>query len=43
MKEQRRFLMPADRWDTDLLESWLEDMGARGWLPVKCSARTVIF
>ena len=34
MSRQKRFLMPGDLWDTGLLEQWLEEKAARGWMPV---------
>ena len=34
MKEQKRLIIPEDLWDTDLLESWLEEKAAQGWFPV---------
>lgn len=34
MKGQKRFLMPGDLWDTGLLEQWLEEKAAQGWMPV---------
>lgn len=37
MKEQKRFLMPGDLWDTGLLEQWLEEKAAQGWVPVSFS------
>lgn len=33
----KRFLMPGDFWDTGLLEQWLEEKAARGWMPVSFS------
>ena len=30
----KRFLIPEDLWDTGLLEQWLEEQAARGWMPV---------
>lgn len=34
MKGQRRCLIPGDLWDTALLEQWLEEKAAQGWVPV---------
>ena len=33
----KRFLMPSDFWDTGLLEQWLEEKAAQGWMPVRFS------
>ena len=34
----KRFLIPGDFWDTGLLEQWLEEKAARGWMPVSFSS-----
>ena len=33
----KRFLVPSDFWDTGLLEQWLEEKAAQGWMPVSFS------
>ena len=53
MKEQKRFIIPEDLWDTGLLEQWLEEKAAQGWFPVSfgglrgkfeaCEPRTIRF
>ena len=30
----KRFQVPADYWDIGLLEQWLEEKAAEGWMPV---------
>lgn len=30
----KRFQVPADYWDIGLLEQWLEEKAAKGWMPV---------
>lgn len=34
---KKRFFMPGDFWDTGLLEQWLEERVAQGWMPVSFS------
>lgn len=53
MKEQKRFIIPEDLWDTGLLEQWLEEKAVQGWFPVSfgglrgkfeaCEPRTIRF
>lgn len=34
----KRFKVPADYWDIGLLEQWLEEKAAQGWMPVFAEA-----
>lgn len=43
MKNRIRRLIPDNRWDMGMLESWLEDMAAEGWLLEKCGSRFATF
>lgn len=43
MKNRMRRLIPDNRWDMGMMENWLEDMAAEGWLLEKCGGRFAAF
>ena len=43
MKNRMRQLIPDNRWDMGMIEGWLEDMAAEGWLLEKCGGRFATF
>lgn len=43
MKNRMRQLIPDNRWDMGMIEGWLEDMAAEGWLLKKCGGRFAAF
>lgn len=43
MKNRIRRLIPDNRWDMGMMENWLEDMAAEGWLLEKCGGRFATF
>ncbi len=43
MKNRTRHLIPDNRWDMGMMENWLEDMAAEGWLLEKCGGHFATF
>lgn len=43
MKNRIRRLIPDNRWDMGMMENWLEDMAAEGWLLEKCGGHFATF
>lgn len=43
MKDRMRQLIPDNRWDMGMIEGWLEDLAAEGWLLEKCGGRFATF
>lgn len=43
MREKKRALMPENHWNSGVMESWLEDMAAQGWMVEECGSRIARF
>jgi len=43
MREKKRVLMPENHWDSGIMEAWLEDMAAQGWMVEECGSRIARF
>lgn len=43
MKDRMRQLIPDNRWDMGMIEGWLENLAAEGWLLEKCGGRFATF